>query len=152
MEENPILICYDGSEDARRAIAAAAELLSHRPAVVLDVTPPVTVEEEEASLLTPVSPDIIESRVRDVRRLAHRGAQLARGAGLDADERVDVAAPTWQGVVQVADEIDAAVIVVGSRGLSGARQLFEGSLSHELIRHAGRPLLIVPPVRRTVAP
>jgi hypothetical protein len=46
MEENPILISYDGSEDARRAIAAAADLLSSHEAVVLDVTPPVTVEEE----------------------------------------------------------------------------------------------------------
>src|SRR5262249_55287928 len=116
LEQRPILICYDGSADARRAISAAADLLSHRPAVALEVTPPLTVEEEEASLLTPASPDIIESRIRDVGRLAHRGAQLARGAGLDADERIDVAAPTWQGVVQAADEIEAAVIVVGSRG------------------------------------
>jgi len=44
------------------------------------------------------------------------------------------------------------VIVVGSRGLSGARELFEGSLSHELMSHAGRPLLIIPPNPRAVEP
>jgi len=39
------------------------------------------------------------------------------------------------------------VIVIGSRGLSGARELFEGSMSHEVAEHAGRPVLILPPAR-----
>src|SRR5262249_29992876 len=150
--EQPILVCYDGSEDSRRAIAAAADLLSHRSAVVLDVTPPLTAEEEEAAFLTPTIPDNVEERVRDERTIACRGVQLARAEGFDASERVYVKAPTWQGIVDVADEIDAAVIVVGSRGLSGARELFEGSLSHDLLHHAGRPLLIVPPEHQTVGP
>jgi len=37
------------------------------------------------------------------------------------------------------------VIVIGSRGLSGLREMLEGSLSHQLAEHAGRPVLIVPP-------
>jgi nucleotide-binding universal stress UspA family protein len=151
--QQPILICYDGSEDSRRAIAVAADLLSHRPAVLLDVTPPLTVEEEEAALLTPTIPDNVEQRVRDVRTIARRGVQLARAEGFeDAEERVVVDAPTWQGVVDVADEMDVSVIVVGSRGVSGLRELFEGSLSHDLLKHARRPLLIVPPEHDTVGP
>jgi len=35
--------------------------------------------------------------------------------------------------------------VIGSRGLSGMRTLLEGSLSHQVATHAGRPVLIVPP-------
>ena len=53
--------------------------------------------------------------------------------------------PTWRGVVGVADEIGAAVIVLGSRGLTGVRELLEGSLSHEVAEHARRPVLVVPP-------
>jgi nucleotide-binding universal stress UspA family protein len=37
------------------------------------------------------------------------------------------------------------VIVFGSRGLSGVRERFEGSLSHEVAEHSGRPVLIAPP-------
>jgi nucleotide-binding universal stress UspA family protein len=37
------------------------------------------------------------------------------------------------------------VIVVGSRGLTGLRELFEGSVSHDVAEHACRPVLIVPP-------
>jgi nucleotide-binding universal stress UspA family protein len=139
------LICYDGSENAARAIEVAAEVLSPRPWVVLDVTVPLTAEEREAALFSPVIVDNTESRVHDVSEIARRGVHQAERLGIDAVERVDVAYPTWEGVVEVANEIDAAVIVVGSRGLHGARELFEGSLSHDLMRHAGRPLLIVPP-------
>jgi nucleotide-binding universal stress UspA family protein len=52
-------------------------------------------------------------------------------------------------IVDVADEIDAAVIVLGSRGHGAGRELFEGSVSHQVAEHAGRPVLIVrPPARR----
>jgi nucleotide-binding universal stress UspA family protein len=39
------------------------------------------------------------------------------------------------------------VIVLGSRGLTGVREAFEGSVSHDVAEHAGRPVLIVPPPR-----
>jgi nucleotide-binding universal stress UspA family protein len=44
-------------------------------------------------------------------------------------------------------EIDAAVIVTGSRGLRAVSELFEGSVSHDVAEHAGRPVLIVPPAK-----
>ena len=50
-------------------------------------------------------------------------------------------------MVELADEIGAAAIVLGSRGLTGARELLKGSFSHEVAEHAGRPVLIVPPPR-----
>jgi nucleotide-binding universal stress UspA family protein len=56
-----------------------------------------------------------------------------------------VAPPTWEAIVDVADEIDAAVIVLGSRGLKGIREQVAGSVSHEVAEHSRRPVLIVPP-------
>jgi hypothetical protein len=76
---------------------------------------------------------------------ATEGAGRARSAGFDAVARGSISAPTWEGVVEVADEIDAAAIVMGSRELNGAEEFLEGSLSHDVARHAGRPVLIVPP-------
>jgi nucleotide-binding universal stress UspA family protein len=140
-----MLICYDGSDEAARAIAVAADLFAGRKAVVLEVTPPLTAEEHEAAFLSVGAADNIDDRIRDVRSLARRGARLARARGLEAVERVDVAVEVWEGVVEVADDIDASVIVLGSRGLTGAREFFEGSLSHDLARHSGRPVLVVPP-------
>jgi nucleotide-binding universal stress UspA family protein len=145
MDESPILICYDGSAGADRAIEAAAALFGPRRAVVLDVGPPLTAAESMVAVTAvPVAP-FEDLNLDDAVVSATEGAARATSAGFDAVARGTVAAPTWEGVVVVADEIDAAVIVTGSRGLNGAEEFLEGSLSHEVARHAGRPVLIVPP-------
>jgi len=144
MNEAPILIGYDGSDDARRAVDYAAVLFGNRRAVVLDIGSVITPAESLATL-TPGPYAFEEYNRSEAASTAEDGARYARGAGLVADPRAEVVAPTWEGVVEVADEIDAAVIVMGSRGLNGARELLEGSLSHQVAQHAGRPVLIVPP-------
>jgi nucleotide-binding universal stress UspA family protein len=144
MDDAPILICYDGSNGARDAITTAASFLAGRHAVVLDVAPVMTVAESYAAF-APMTPSFDELNLEDAMTRARAGAELARKAGFDAEPRADVAAPTWDGIVEVGEEIAAAVIVIGSRGLSGARELFEGSMSHDVAEHAGRPVLIVPP-------
>jgi nucleotide-binding universal stress UspA family protein len=149
MNNAPILICYDGSDDAQRAIDVAADLLGPRRAVVLDIGPPLTAAESLA-VTAPVAPSAAfeELNEDDARRRARAGTELAQRAGFDAEARADLASPTWEGIVEVADELDVAVIVLGSRGLKGARELVEGSVSHQVAEHAGRPVLIVPPSHR----
>jgi nucleotide-binding universal stress UspA family protein len=146
MDDAPILICYDDSADARHAIKVAATLLVDRRAVVLDVAPMLTVAESYAALGA-VTPSFEELNADDGLARAHAGAELARRAGFIAEARAEVAAPTWDGVVEVADKIDAAAIVLGSRGFTGARELLAGSVSHQVAEHAGRSVLIVPPPR-----
>jgi nucleotide-binding universal stress UspA family protein len=45
---------------------------------------------------------------------------------------------------EIADEIDADLIVVGSRGLSLVRAILEGSVAYDLIHRRHRPVLTVP--------
>ena len=47
-------------------------------------------------------------------------------------------------ILDVADELDAEAIVVGSRGLTGVKSLLLGSVSHALLQHADRPVIVVP--------
>jgi len=142
----PIVICYDGSPGAVRAIEAAAKLLGPRHAVVLDVAVSITPAESVATI-SPVVPSAAFEQLNtaDASGTAARGAELARAAGFDAEARAVIGTPTWEGVVTVADEIDAGAIVIGSRGLDGMHEFFEGSLSHAVAEHARRPVLIVPP-------
>ena len=137
MPDRPAGICYDGSASGRRAISAAAALLARRSAVVLEVTQPPTAEESEVSFVSTAVPDNLDRRLMDVRRLVHQGVQVARGHGLDARGLVAVAGTIWDGIVGVADDVDASVIVVGSNALGGARP-----------PDLARPLLIVPRPRR----
>jgi nucleotide-binding universal stress UspA family protein len=142
-----ILICYDGSEDAERAVDTAAALLGPREAVVLTVAPAMTFAEGVAASSSMVSGGAFEDlNYADALRRAQAGAMHARRAGFDAEARAAIASTTWQGILDVADELDAAAIVIGSRGLGGLRELARGSVSHDVATHARRPVLIVPPV------
>jgi nucleotide-binding universal stress UspA family protein len=146
MDEKPVLICYDGSDDAARAITAAATLLGSRRAVVLDIAPPITGAESVAAVSSVVPGSAFEDlNTAQADQVAEKGADIARAAGFDAEARGVLAAPTWQGIVDVADELDTPVIVIGSRGLSALREVLEGSVSHQIAEHARRPVLIVPP-------
>jgi len=145
MTDEPILICYDGSESARNAIAAAGSLLGGRRAVVLDVAPVQEVAEAFAAMGSGAA-SLDREALDTAGAGADEGAELARAAGFRAVGRTELETSTWLGVVEVADEIGAAAIVIGSRGLTGIRGFLEGgSVSHQVATHAGRPVLVVPP-------
>lgn len=143
-----ILICYDGSAEAERAIEAAAALFGPRRAVVVDVLPWMTAAESVAASSSVVPGTAFdEVNEAEARRIAGRGAEIARSAGFEAEPRGELASSTWAGIVGVADELDAAVIVIGPRGLTGMKKIFDASVSQQVAEHAGRPVLIVPPPR-----
>jgi nucleotide-binding universal stress UspA family protein len=102
---------------------------------------------QSVAAVSPVVPGnaFEELNADDAMTRARAGRELAQQAGFQAEARAGVAAPFWEGIVDAANEIDAVVIVLGSRGLSGAKEAFVGSVSHEVAEHAGRPVLIVPP-------
>jgi nucleotide-binding universal stress UspA family protein len=144
--ETPILICYDGSPAAIRAIETAAAVLGPRRAVVLDVASSMTVAESVAAPYSAMAGAAVEETyAAEAARIAAEGTEIARSSGFDAVARGTRAVPTWQGIVEIADELDAPVIVVGSRGLRGLNEALHGSVSHQVAAHAGRPVLIVPP-------
>jgi nucleotide-binding universal stress UspA family protein len=151
-EDAQIVICYDSSTEAERAVDAAAALLGPRRAVVLNVAPAMTFAEGIAAASSLVPGGVFEELNRaEALRCAEAGAARARRAGLDAEARATIAPTTWQGIVDVADELDAAAIVIGSRGLTGLREIAGGSVWHEVVTHARRPVLIVPPPRKGAA-
>jgi len=146
MVDAPILICYDGSADSDRAIEAAAVLLGPRHAVVVDIGPTLTAAESVAAVSAVVPGNAFEDLNMDsALEKARAGADRAREAGFKAELRTELMEPVWESIVDVADEINAAVIVLGSRGLNGIRERLNGSVSHEVAEHSRRPVLIVPP-------
>ena len=48
-------------------------------------------------------------------------------------------------ILDVADKVDADLIVVGSRGLGRASRLVRGSVSSKIANHAQRSFLVVHP-------
>jgi nucleotide-binding universal stress UspA family protein len=145
-----ILIAYDGSDDAKAAVEHIADLMSGRPALVVTVWEPyvhlITRYPATSALL--VAEDNVEidaaSRTEAGER-AEEGAALARAHGLDASSRaVARDGSVAETLLGEADRSDAEAIVVGSRGLGGLGSVLLGSVSHALLQHADRTVVIVP--------
>jgi nucleotide-binding universal stress UspA family protein len=51
--------------------------------------------------------------------------------------------PIWERIVESADEHDATIVVIGSRGRTGISRLLLGSLASIVASHTARPVLIV---------
>ncbi|MCK2214193.1 universal stress protein [Actinomadura sp. ATCC 31491] len=143
-----ILVAYDGSADSRTAIEFAAKHLAAEPTVVLTVWEPLLVQLRKYPLAAGVlSADVENEAQAQAEASAKEGAELAAASGL-ADVTYRAVADNesvWKTIVDVADELDASLIVTGSRGLAGVRSVLLGSVSNHVLHHAHRPTLIVPP-------
>lgn len=147
--DGSVLLCYDGSEDARQAIEGAAGLLSGRPALVVTVWQPMAGLGSFAwSGATESMVNFVEldrAAAEDAGRIADRGVRIAAEAGFEAELiTVKSTGAVWQTIVEVADRHDVAAIVLGSRGLTGMRSVLLGSVSSAIVQHARRPTLVVP--------
>ena len=121
--EGPVLLCYDGSDDAGRAIRRAATLLRARPAVVLHV------------LQRPPKEDLAES-----------GRRLAIDAGFGPVRAVEAGFGDVATVIlREARDQGAAVIVAGPHGRSPAPPAPLGSVSSALVARSDVPVLVARP-------
>jgi nucleotide-binding universal stress UspA family protein len=146
-----ILICYDGSPDSQAAVERAAELFPDQPATVLTVWEPFVEVAMRTTIgfgLVPSIPDpdeIDDASRKAAEKTADDGAKIATDHGLSAQARICSQVRTIAAALLVeADRIGADAIVMGSRGLTGVKSLLLGSVSHELIQHADRTVVIVP--------
>jgi nucleotide-binding universal stress UspA family protein len=82
-------------------------------------------------------------------RTAEDGARRLRAAGMGADPLVEERDGSIAGtVLAVAERVNAEAVVVGTRGRGAAKTAFLGSVSHDLLRHADRAVVVVPSAAR----
>jgi nucleotide-binding universal stress UspA family protein len=142
----PILLAYDGSELARRAIEEAAGLLNPaREALVLCVWQPfdlgfAPIDDTALDAKDPKQVSVAAERT------AAAGAAIATAAGFTQARPLALeASPVWQGIVDSAEEHAASVIVLGSHGHSGLGALIVGSVARAVADHSRRTVLIAHP-------
>ena len=148
----PALLAYDGSPATEDAMREAADVLCAPRAVVVVVwktglgletvvVPEFTGELPPARLDVRTAAEVDEAISLRARRLAERGAAIAREAGFEAEglavaESVDV--PVAETLLDVARSRDAQVIVLGSNGHAPVL----GRTTRDVIRHATCPVVV----------
>jgi len=145
-----VLVATDGSDDARHAIRTLCALPLPEVAAVhlVYVTPSITMPlAPVAGPLEPAMPEPDGEVARQFR--AHGERVLKEDAAALAARFADVRPHLAEGeprraILKTADEVEADLIVLGSRGLSGLREFFLGSVSHKVLKHARASVLVVP--------
>src|ERR671938_3200 len=147
-----ILLATDGSEEAELAALRAVELAdatdSELHVVHVGVVPsflrsyPGTLGyyDKLYEQIEEVSRELLRKESWRVKAVGGTvaGAHLRMGAG-DLE------------VVALAEELQADLIVIGSRGLGGVRRALIGSVSDSVVRHAHCPVLVVRPEKEQAA-
>ena len=140
----PVLLCL-AADDA----ASAAEAVALRLAVATDAPiHAVHVADPEPDFVGyDVGPksvrDAVASELRGEHRWLERAARRLADAGADADFRL-LRGATVGAILAEAERIGAGWIVVGTHERSVITEALLGSVSHELLRHADRPVVLVP--------
>ena len=145
------VIGYDGSPAAAAAIDAGARLFpgAHGYVTYLRV-PPFASEQVRKRLWAQARniDDLIAAEdregEREARRITAMGVTLARAAGWDAEPRLErTYAAEGTAIAQIAEKLDADVVVVAARGLGGTDAVL-GSVSDMVVHYCPRPVLVVP--------
>ena len=129
----------DAIDDVVRIAQALASALRGR-LVLVHVAPPT--EAPGVSAAPAGQERLREEELADARALLE-GVAGRLDAG-DAEQRAEVGSPADR-IVAIADEEDAALVVIGSRGRGDVKSALLGSVSHGVASKATCPVVIVPP-------
>jgi nucleotide-binding universal stress UspA family protein len=139
----PAIFAYDGSDLAGYAIEQAGiQLAPGREALVVVVWQPADVGfmPIEGRHLHAAAANEVEEAAKET---AAHGAQLAEQAGFHARPLTVEAAPTWKGLVQVAEEHRCGLIVIGSHQRSGLLGHLAGSVAAATVSHFESSVLVI---------
>jgi nucleotide-binding universal stress UspA family protein len=137
-----IVVGTDGSESASKAVQHAASLaaLSGAHLHIATVAPRIPVL---------VAPDMIvasnewgEASAESARVALEAAGTIASEAGAEATTH-SLGGDPADALLSLCDEVDADLLVIGNRGMHGARRFLLGSVSSRCAHHAGCSVLIV---------
>jgi nucleotide-binding universal stress UspA family protein len=139
-----VLLATDGSEDAELATTTALDLANSTSSelhIVLVQEPVYAyVDASGYPFFDAELEHELEQQAR--MRLDAKVQKIRSAGGAVAEAHLRVGAAGAE-IVDLAEEIGAGLIVMGSRGLGGIRRALMGSVSDSVVRHAHCPVLVV---------
>jgi nucleotide-binding universal stress UspA family protein len=140
-----IVVGTDGSETAQKAVDAAIELakLSGATLELVSAYEPAPRQRLRAQARElPADMEWMIHRRAEVDTTLHHAAERAAGAGVPVREHAregDAA----DAILDVAEELGADLIVVGNKGMTGAKRFLLGSVPNKVSHHAPCAVMII---------
>jgi nucleotide-binding universal stress UspA family protein len=140
-----IVVGTDGSDTARKAVDEAIDLARTVGATVCLVSAYEPVSQarlREEAKQTPADLQWMVNPREEVDSTLSDAADVVRDAGLDVETFAREGDPA-DAILDVAEERGADLIVVGNKGMTGARRFLLGSVPNKVSHHAPCSVLIV---------
>jgi nucleotide-binding universal stress UspA family protein len=140
-----IVVGTDGSDTAREAVRQAVELaarLGARLEIVSAYEPVPGAQLREEAQQTPADLQWTVNPREDVDATLREAAEAAREGGVEAVTYARQGDPA-DAILDVAEERGADLIVVGNKGMTGARRFLLGSVPNRVSHHAPCSVLII---------
>jgi nucleotide-binding universal stress UspA family protein len=146
MKKKTLIVGVDGSEGSSAAVDDALRLAGYLDATItfVFVRRPPSEMLGDPYYERAVSADLVRAR-----RAVAEAVQAATRAGIEADAEILEGDPADE-LVSLADNRDAELIVVGSRGLGPLAGAMLGSVSRSVSQHANRPVVVAKQMRARV--
>lgn len=140
VEGAPILVAVDGSEASEAVVPVVAALapLLHARVTLLHVLP----SDEAAGGLPFHVPGDWERTMRTGERYLERIQDRLRRRRVQVETIVMAHPSATKAICEMADEIDAAFIALGTHGRSGLSRALLGSVTRSVATHGHRPVLV----------
>lgn len=143
--ERITMLCTDGSSVAIDALRASLPLLQPTERTIV-----VTVESPVAADTTTGTGFHVTTRADVDAHVETSGDALARdhllatvdALGVDDVELMAVVGEPRPAICELAEQLPASVVVIGTSGRSGLRRAVMGSTSDHVIRHSPCPVLV----------
>lgn len=138
-----IIVATDGSVSGRAAVELAVAEAAASGAALEAVSAWSLVVESEPGSATLVPQDLVTANRTAMIGTLEDARRIAAAAGVPLSTRL-VAGDAARGIIQAAAELDAGLIVIGSRGRSPWRAALLGSVAAHVLQRARCPVLVVP--------
>jgi len=142
---NAIVVGTDGSDTATQAVAQAVELAGAVGARLKLVSAYEPVPAQRLAGERRQTPEDLQWAINpreDVEATLSAAAELARKAGVAVDVYPRQGDPA-DAILDVAEECEADLVVVGNKGMTGAKRFLLGSVPNKVSHHAPCSVLII---------
>jgi nucleotide-binding universal stress UspA family protein len=140
-----IVVGTDGSETATQAVHQAVDLAKQIGAKIELVSAYEPVSDQRLREERTEVPDDLQWMVNpreDVEATLKDAAEVAKGAGVDVETYARQGDPA-DAILDVAEEQNADLIIVGNKGMTGAKRFLLGSVPNKVSHHAPCSVLII---------
>nr|CAH8824343.1 unnamed protein product [Trichobilharzia regenti] len=138
-EKRIVLLPVDGSDHSTRAFQWYVDNLKNEKDelhFVYIIEPAFSTPTIELATASPPVTNIMQSM-----------QEKAKAAGITCHAHAHIDTKPGQALVRIAEEYNAKLIVMGTRGLGIIRRTLLGSVTNYVLHHVKTPLVIVPPVK-----